>query len=403
MERLKLRELIDKTAEALKDVHATEYHLRVFRRVTKQLLIYAKACKVDSFSMDFGLKFLDDHYSMSQWNQGKRPVYIYVRCINALSDFQRTGHVVSYLGKEHREYDIPEGFKPSTDAYLAHRKRIGIVNRSIQVATLHLERFYAFLIKEGITEPEHISISAVHGFLESLSVFEKPTINHTMRTVRQYLKFCFENGFSRQELFTKIPNVYYNRQSKLPSVYSAEEVNKLLESVDQGNPCSKRDYAIILLISRLGLRSSDVANLRFSNIDWENELIRLNRKKNNAPIELPLLEDVGSAIINYLKYARPKTGSNHVFVKQKPPFTEFQSGSVGAMVCRYLQKSGIRLEGRKKGSHTLRHSLASRLLEHKVPLPVISDILGHTNTETTMAYLRIDAHELKKCALEVIV
>ena len=170
-----------------------------------------------------------------------------------------------------------------------------------------------------------------------------------------------------------------------------------------GNPCGIRDYAIILLIARLGLRSSDVANLRFSNIDWESDRIRLTQVKTGNPLELPLLSDVGEAIINYLKNARPKTESDHVFIRVQPPYTEFRSGAVGALVQEHLLRSGIHLEGRKTGSHALRHSLASRLLEHEIPLPVISEILGHVNTQTTMTYLRIDINELKKCALEVMV
>ena len=129
----------------------------------------------------------------------------------------------------------------------------------------------------------------------------------------------------------------------------------------------------------------------------------MTQVKTGNPLELPLLEDVGGAIINYLKNARPKTDSDHVFVRQVPPYTDFNPGAVGALVRVRLQKSGIHLEGKKKGSHTLRHSLASRLLEHEIPLPVISEILGHTTTETTMTYLRIDIGELKKCALEVAI
>lgn len=98
-----------------------------------------------------------------------------------------------------------------------------------------------------------------------------------MRVVRYYLKYCYENDFMEKELFSKLPNSQYNRQSRLPSSYSSDEVTKLLDSIDLGNPCGIRDYAIILLIARLGLRSSDVAILRFSNIDWEKEAIRLTQ------------------------------------------------------------------------------------------------------------------------------
>ena len=248
-----------------------------------------------------------------------------------------------------------------------------------------------------------VTVPIVLEFLKSLSSFGKPTISSIMRTVRYYLKYCHDNGIMQEELFSKLPNPHYNRQSRLPSTYTEDEVRKTLDTIDMGNPCGIRDYAIILLIARLGLRSSDVANLRFSNIDWESDRIRLTQVKTGNPLELPLLSDVGEAIINYLKNARPKTESDHVFIRVQPPYTEFRSGAVGALVHEHLLRAGIHLEGRKSGSHALRHSLASRLLEHEIPLPVISEILGHVNTQTTMAYLRIDINELKKCALEVMV
>ncbi len=222
--------------------------------------------------------------------------------------------------------------------------------------------------KKNISSLDVLSLKDVLDFVASLSYYEKLTINHTMRVVRYYLKYCYENGFMNTEIFFKFPNLHYNRQSRLPSSYTANEVKKLLDSIDLGNPCGIRDYAIILLIASLGLRSSDVANLRFSNIDWEKEIIRLTQVKTGNPLELPLLEDVGEAIINYLKKARPKTDSGHVFVRQVPPHTNFNPGAVGTLVRAHRQKSGIHFEGKKKGSHTLRHSLASRLLEHEIPM-----------------------------------
>ena len=249
---------------------------------------------------------------------------------------------------------------------------------------------------------DSITVPMVIKFMESLSAsFEKASINQIMRTVRYYLKYCYDQGIMKNNLFPKLPNPHYKRNSSLPSVYSVDEVRETLASIDMGNPCGIRNYAMILLIARLGLRSSDVANLRFSNIDWENDKIHLTQVKTGNPLELPLLSDVGEAIINYLKNARPQTDSDHVFVRVKPPYTAFRSSAVGSMVHEQLLKAGIHVEGKKSGSHVLRHSLASRLLEHKIPLPIISEILGHTNTKTTMTYLRIDINELKKCALEV--
>lgn len=402
METNKLQQLTEGTQEAIAKANASGYFQKLFKTVSRQFIIYADEHDIDDFSMDVGLQFLEEHYSMFQRITKKKWCSMYLRCINAISEYQMTGAVDMYLTAAQKEYIFPEPFKESADSFIAYRKKIGIIPKSIQISRLYLFRFFAFLEMRDIHSIDSITVPIVLDFLNSLSAFGKPTINAIMRTVRFYLRYCFENGFIYHNLFPKLPNPHYNRNSRLPSTYTAQEVRDTLSAIDMGNPCGIRDYAIILLLARLGLRSSDVANLRFSNIDWENDIIRLTQVKTGNPLELPLLSDVGEAIINYLKNARPKSDSDHVFIRIKPPYTEFNPGAVGALVHERLVKAGIHLEGRKSGSHALRHSLAKRLLEHEIPLPVISEILGHTNTETTMTYLRIDINELKKCALEVV-
>jgi len=353
VENLTLQQLINQTKEALIEAGASNYYQNVFKTLSKQLLLYAKEHDAESFSMDFGLQFLEDHYSMSSKIEQKKWCATYSRCINALAEYQHSGNVTLYLVMDKRVYTFPDSFKDSAEAYLSHREKTGITKKSNKVFSLYLERFFMFLKKKNISSLDVLSLKDVLDFMASLSCYEKPTINHTMRAVRYYLKYCYENGFMNTEMFSKLPNPHYNRQSRLPSSYTANEVKKLLNSIDLGNPCGIRDYAIILLIARLGLRSSDVANLRFSNIDWEKESIRLTQVKTGNPLELPLLEDVGEAIINYLKNARPKTASDHVFVRQVPPYTNFNPGAVGALVRVHLQKSGIHLEGKKKGSASI--------------------------------------------------
>ena len=403
MESLPLQQLADETLQALVKANASKNYQKVFKTVSRNFIVYAREHDIDSFSIDHGIQFLEDHYSMSQKMSEKKWNGVYLRCINAMAEYQLTGTVDMYLVSTRKKYYFPEAFKDSADAYLSYREYIGISSKSIQISRLYLSRFFAFVNSKNVMSLDTVTVPIVLEFLRSLSSFGKPTINSIMRTVRYYLKYCHDNEIMQEELFSKLPNPHYNRQSRLPSTYTEDEVRKTLDTIDMGNPCGIRDYAIILLIARLGLRSSDVANLRFSNIDWESDRIRLTQVKTGNPLELPLLSDVGEAIINYLKNARPKTESDHVFVRVQPPYTEFRSGAVGALVHEHLLRAGIHLEGRKSGSHALRHSLASRLLEHEIPLPVISEILGHVNTQTTMTYLRIDINELKKCALEVMV
>jgi integrase len=156
-----------------------------------------------------------------------------------------------------------------------------------------------------------------------------------------------------------------------------------------------------LLIARLGLRAGDVTSLTFENIDWEGNRITLTQHKTGRPLILPLLEDVGTAVIDYLRFGRPNCVSPEIFIRHFPPVGPFVSKSLYNMVAGYIGKTGLLERGKKRGPHALRHSLASRLLEKNVPLPVISEILGHANTNTTSAYLAIDINKLRACALEV--
>ena len=264
METNKLQQLMDCTQEALAKANASDYFQKLFKTVSRQFIIYAHDNDVCTFSMDVGLKFLEDHYSMSQKIAEKKWCSMYLRCINAISEYQMTGAVDMYLTTTRKEYIFPAAFKESADSYLAYREKIRIIPKSIQISRLYLFRFFSFLETKEILSIGNVSVPIVLDFLKSLSSFEKPTVNAIMRAVRLYLKYCFENGFIQDNLFPKIPNPHYNRNSRLPSTYTAEEVRDVLSAIDMGNPCGIRDYAIILLLARLGLRSSGVANLRFS-------------------------------------------------------------------------------------------------------------------------------------------
>jgi integrase len=156
----------------------------------------------------------------------------------------------------------------------------------------------------------------------------------------------------------------------------------------------------MLLATRLGLRASDISHLSFNNIHWENSTIVLTQFKTGKKIELPLLSDVGEAIIDYLRYGRKKSVSSNIFLYTRAPFTSMTNAAVAGTLGRIIASSGVDTQGRKHGAHAMRHSLASRFLENKEPMPVISEALGHQSTITTMSYLRIDIESLRGCALD---
>lgn len=189
------------------------------------------------------------------------------------------------------------------------------------------------------------------------------------------------------------------RQPKIPSVYSREEVERLIKAIDRSNPVGKRDFAIVLLAARYGLRGSDIMGLRYCNLDWSNNKIVVIQQKTKKRVELPLSEEVGNAIIEYLKYGRAAVDEPYIFLSARPPFGKLIT--IHQIITKHMRKADIYCEERKHGPHALRHSLASDLLKLQEPMPVISSILGHSTTASTMPYLRVDFGQLKQCALEV--
>jgi integrase len=184
-------------------------------------------------------------------------------------------------------------------------------------------------------------------------------------------------------------------------VWTQDNVAKLLDAIDRGNPAGKRDYAIILLVTRLGLRTIDVKHLRLSDLKWRDKRIELTQSKTAAALNLPLLPDVGWAIIDYLKNGRPKVESPFVFLRHLAPLAPFSDEDrLHQIVVKYMRLAKIPISPhKKKGMHSLRHTLASRLLAENTPLPVISDILGHISSDSTAVYLKVDVTRLRECAL----
>jgi integrase len=219
--------------------------------------------------------------------------------------------------------------------------------------------------------------------------------------LRRFLSYLYTNEHIKEDFSQLFAGIKPHRKEKLPSSYDINEVSKIEKAVERASAVGKRDYAMILLASRLGLRSSDIRGLKFSNLDWDNNLIRMQQYKTKRYITLPLLSDVGEALINYITNGRPSSSLKNVFVTSSHPYRELQPAAFSSVVSRYIYSSGIEYKGKHTGPHALRHSLATLLLKEGTGLPVISETLGHASTESTMYYLGVDTNGLLECSLEV--
>ena len=286
--------------------------------------------------------------------------------------------------------------------FIASRRRYGISEKTLQSNELYLHRFSEYLDTQRLETLSQLTAGQVIGFANTLAGTSTATAHCTLGSLRVLLRYLYDEQLVDKDLSVIVPHVKLDKTSRIPSAYKKEEVQRLLDSIDRGNPKGKRDYAMLLLASRLGMRAGDICSLSFSHLQWAQNTIELRQGKTQEPLVLPLLPDVGSAIIDYVKYGRPTTDSTTVFVRHTCPITPLTPPTLHSIVWHYLQRAGIQVpDGKKHGPHALRHSLASALLEHNVPLTVISEVLGHTSAQTTTLYLKIDLPHLRQCALEV--
>lgn len=215
-----------------------------------------------------------------------------------------------------------------------------------------------------------------------------------LRSFLNYLQYCGEVDV---DLAAAVPIVPNWSLTTIPRAIAPDQVRQLLASIDRRTGTGRRDYAILLLLARLGLRSGEVASLTLDDIDWEAGQLTV-RGKTGRRNELPLPTDVGQAIAAYLKSGRPHSTSRSVFLRARAPVRGFQgAGGIGSLVRHALQRSGV--DAATMGTHQFRHGLATEMLRQGASLGEIGDLLGHRHPQTTTIYTKVDIQALRRLAL----
>lgn len=242
----------------------------------------------------------------------------------------------------------------------------------------------------------------IGAFVATLAGYQAKTVEHKLCALRSLLRFAAREGLVDVAVLETVPAAKSTRQARIPSVWDPADVTKILQAIDRGNPCGKRDYAIILLITRLGLRGIDVKRLRFADLDWPGNRLSIVQAKTGHRVVLPLLKDVGWAIIDYVQHGRPRSECPQVFVRHTAPIGPFSDQDhLHQILLKHARAAHVSVgEERRHGMHSLRHTLATRLLENGTPIEQIADILGHRSVASTGAYLKSSLRLLAQCALD---
>jgi site-specific recombinase XerD len=221
--------------------------------------------------------------------------------------------------------------------------------------------------------------------------------NITVSATRSFIRFLISEGVVQTGLDGAVPKVRRYKHAALPAYFSDLEIEQILAFSKDGSEKGIRNYALLLLISRFGLRIDEAAKLTLDDIDWNNGFVVIRAGKNRRERKLPLPEDVGQAILHYLRRVRPKVDDRHIFLHWAEPFTGYEGSSLGKIVNRLLAGAGVRRPS--VGSHLFRHAAATKMVNHGASFKEIADLMGHQSLSSTAIYAKLNFESLAQVAL----
>lgn len=216
--------------------------------------------------------------------------------------------------------------------------------------------------------------------------------------LRSFFRFLHFQGEIEMDLAPALPNVANWALSRLPKYISADAVQRVLDECDRQTALGRRNYAVLLLLARLGLRGGEVIRLNLEDIDWHNARIIIRASKGPSWTQLPLTAEVGEAIARYLRHDRPACDCRRIFIRDRAPYISLShTAAITSLVRRALKKAGI--ESARKGGHLFRHSLATDMLGRGASLNEIGELLRHRSPNSTAVYAKVELRALRPLAL----
>jgi len=275
------------------------------------------------------------------------------------------------------------------------RRERGLAAKTIIGHSRVIRSFLAEVCPAGAKDFGNINHADVVRYVERHARDGSPSSGRVMCwSLRAFLRYLHHKRLNRISLADCVPSIRRWKLANLPTYLSAEQVQKVLDSCDRAPAIGRRDYAILMMLAKLGLRANEIANLTLDDVDWRSGDMCV-RAKGRQRARMPIPSDVGAAVVAYLRHARPKSSCRHLFLRTPAPHVGFASSSAITMIAKTaLERAGIRGLPHQ-GAHTFRHSLATELLRSGATLSEIGQLLGHQGHDTTRIYAKVDIDTLR--------
>ena len=329
----------------------------------------------------------------------------YRRQRSSRGDQAALGHFIDFLRREGVlpvENMSPGRPTPAEQCVRTYERYLREERALAEATIVYYVRFISRFLKArfGIAPVKLSRLCArdVIGFVQREAPrFKSKQAKHLTTALRSFFQYLRYRGETQLDLAAAVPCVANWSMPSIPRGIAPEQVRRLLRGIDRSTATGRRDYAILLLLARLGLRSGEVTSLELDDIDWQGGCLSVHGKSGRRT-QLPLPKDVGDAIVAYLRHGRPRATSRRVFLRARAPIRGFLGQSaVGTIVRHALLRAGI--ESPTTGCHQFRHALATQMLRQGASLTEIGGLLGHRSPETTKIYTKVDLEALRTLAL----
>lgn len=394
-------------SDALSEIERLGYSRRSrnrYRATWEHLIEFSgRTAAGDQFSGALAARFLEEYRVSDEETdmpgQGWRRHMFWG--VKVLADFAKSGRIDRGKTELEAIHLAPAMQNTLRDYEKYCKDRLHLRLSTLDRRTTELTIFLDFLHSRKARTLHDIQPLDVSEFVSWRDHLQPKTVSRIVSDVGCFLRFLTMRGILQRDLSVELPKVRVPRDAKIPSVWEQELVVRLLQAVDRSSAKGKRDYAILLLACRLGMRVGDIRTLRLDQLHWEDSTIEVQQSKTDMPLKLPLTSEVGEALIDYLKSGRPQATHREVFLKMTPPFEPFAGNNLHHIVTYWRLLAGVRFRApQKRGMHSLRHTLATRLLEKGTPLTTIAEVLGHTSLESTLIYAKANVEALRSVALD---
>lgn len=400
-----LNDLIIQAEKCLQELNYSNRTLKTYRLIWQRFSDFAQNECQHQYSREIAIGFLDRYYGISNLRNPKTKFdHTKVRAMKILEDIKNTDGIQKiYVSKLRIR---PADFEEVSKIYQLFLMGQNQSKNTIASRLSRIDVFFRYLESKNILHTEMISPIIIIDFMTYLQKnYSSAGKSNVLFTLRNLLTCPSLSTHFPERLGKVIMVIRTNKNERLPSFYSQEEVKRILGSVDRSSCQGKKDYLIILLAAQLGIRTSDIRCLKLENIKWDRNTLEFSQQKTKKYMRLPINEPLKFAILDYLKNSRANVAnsdSGHLFIRTRAPYEPYsENNRFTQRISLYFQKSGVPIKGKHHGLHSLRHSLASQLLKQLTPITSIAKALGHNSIEATKRYIQIDIEQLRSVALEV--